>query len=143
MKFRRVVKMKTYIFILVATVACLFCTTLLQAQNNNDINNFTRVWDGGISGADNPGNPNGVRNLVRSWELEAGFDLDDDGLKEFAAYDASDRVFWVWENTALGVNDYTAVYTIPAPAPLFGSERSILITDMDHDGNKELVLVWD
>jgi len=135
--------MKPYIFIFVATVACLFCAASLQAQDNKNINNFTRVWDGGISGAVNPSNPNGVRNLVRSWELEAGFDLDDDGLKEFAAYDATDRVFWVWENTAHGVNDYTAVYTIPAPAPLFGQQRSILITDMDHDGNKELVVVWD
>ena len=135
--------MRNSISVLMVAAAYLFFADSLQAQSDNPIDNFTRVWDGGISGADNPGNPNGVRNLVRSWELEAGFDLDDDGLKEFAAYDANDQVFWVWENTALGVNDYTAVHTIPAPAPLFGGERSILITDMDHDGNKELVVVWD
>jgi len=64
--------MKPYIFILVATVACLFCAASLQAQDNKNINNFTRVWDGGISSAVNPSNPNGVRNLGRSWELDGG-----------------------------------------------------------------------
>lgn len=81
--------------------------------------------------------------MIRSWELEAGFDLDNDGLKEFAAYDASNKVFFVWENVQRGVNDYKPVFTIPAPTTLFGGERSILVTDMDHDGNKELVVVWD
>ncbi|RMD95303.1 MAG: hypothetical protein D6813_00605, partial [Calditrichaeota bacterium] len=60
-----------------------FCFNTAKAQFNNDIDNFTRVWDGGVGGVDNPENPNGVQNMIRSWELEAGFDLDNDGLKEF------------------------------------------------------------
>ena len=129
--------------LLLTLVLALFSATLFAQQNANDINLFTRVFDVGISGAENPGNPNGVKNLVRSWELETGFDLDNDGLKEIAAYDASEKVFFVYENTQRGINNYEAVFTEPAPSPLFGGERSILITDMDHDGNRELVIVWD
>ena len=106
-------------------------------------NGFTRVYDAGISGADNANNPNGVKNLIRSWELQVGFDLDKDGLKEMAAYDASDHVYFVYENTARGVNDYETVFTVPRPSTLFGGERGIMITDMDMDGNQELVIVWD
>jgi hypothetical protein len=132
----------TYLFVGIF-LSALYAPSLHAQANINDIGRFTRVWDGGIAGADNPSNPNGVKNMVRSWELEAGFDLDNDGLREFAAYDANNKVYFIWENTARGVNDYQVVYTLPAPAPLYGGERSIMITDMDHDGNKEFVVVWD
>ncbi len=140
----------------VTTILCVIALSFgysgdAQAQtNSNEIGNFTRVFDGGISGFDNPENPNGVKNMIRSWELEAGPDIDNDGLKEFSAYDANFHVYFIWENTARGINDYDVVFTVPEPAPadtskpaLFGGERSIMVTDMDHDGNKELVIVWD
>lgn len=139
----------------VMTVLCVIALIIgssgnVQAQNNsNEIDKFTRVFDMGISGADNPSNPNGVKNMVRSWELEASHDIDNDGLKEFSAYDANHKVYFVWENTARGLNEYEVVWTLPTPAvpdtgaALYGGERSIMITDMDHDGNKELVVVWD
>ena len=41
------------------------------------------------------------------------------------------------------MNDYEAVFTVPAPSTLFGGERGILLTDMDMDGNQELVIIWD
>ena len=127
------------------TLLLLLTGSLVFAQaNSNDINRFTRVWDGGVGGATpDPPNPNNVPNMVRSWELEAGFDIDNDGLKEFAAYDANNKNYFIWENVKRGVNDYKVVYTIPAPNTLYGGERSIMVTDMDHDGNKEFVVVWD
>ena len=89
----------------VLTVLCGVVLTLgfngdVQAQVNNDIDNFTRVFDGGIGDAiPVPPNPNDVTNMVRSWELEAGHDIDNDGLKEFSAYDADNKVYFIWENT--------------------------------------------
>jgi hypothetical protein len=134
----------TLVICLAVILTCFFATPLLAQNNSNEIDRFSVVWDAGISGAENPSNPNGVKNLIRSWELEAGFDLDKDGLREIAVYDASDKVYFVYENTARGVNDYVAVFTEPQPTPrLFGGERGIMLTDMDHDGNQELVIVWD
>jgi len=131
------------------TILCLIALSIgsiisLQAQAiDNDIDKFKVVYNSGISGADNASNPNGVKNLVRSWALKVGFDIDNDGLKEMAAYDASEKVYFIYENTGRGVNDYEAVFTVPAPSTLFGGERGILITDMDMDGNMELVIIWD
>ncbi len=74
-----------YVFTVLCVIALSFGYSVnVQAQANaNEIGDFTRIYDGGISGADNPLNPNGVKNMVRSWEMEAGHDIDNDGLKEF------------------------------------------------------------
>ena len=136
--------MRYVYIILVVIFFSLYCNIDVQAQADNDIGNFTRIWDGGTSGAANPANPNGAANLIRSWELEAGFDIDADGLIEFAGYDADNRVYFIWENQQRGINEYVPVFTSPQPtARLMGGERSIMVTDMDHDGNREFVVVWD
>ena len=141
------VKYVQYVLTIMCGVALsIGCSSDVQAQvNSNDIAKFTEVYNSGISGADNASNPNGVKNLIRSWALVSGFDLDNDGNNEIAVFDASDHVYFVYESKPpRGVNNgYETVFAVPAPSPLVGGERGIMITDMDHDGNKELVIVWD
>ncbi|MBA7598298.1 MAG: hypothetical protein GH143_03140 [Calditrichaeota bacterium] len=105
--------------------------------------NFSKVWDGGLGGAgeDPP-------NLVRAWGVVAGFDLDNDGNKEFASYDGTLKRIIVWESQADAANDYAVVWhrdknNEAGESTLNGGERSLMITDLDEDGNLELIQVWD
>jgi len=104
---------------------------------------FTKVWDGGIggAGADPP-------NLIRGWGVIAGFDIDNDGKMEFASFDGTAKRIVVWEAVSTaGDNDYDVVWhkdkNIGGVSILNGGERSLMVTDLDGDGNLELIQVWD
>jgi hypothetical protein len=107
-------------------------------------NNFDLAWDAGLgaAGTDPP-------NMVRGWGVAGGFDLDKDGKREITSYDATLRRIHVWESNGNGDNEYNLVWfkdkndPVTGEGTLVGGERSIMITDLDEDGNRELVNVWD
>ena len=102
---------------------------------------FSKVWTGGIGGAgtDPP-------NLIRAWGVVAGFDLDGDGNKEFATFDGTAKRIYVWEYQGVD-GEYDLVWymdkEVGGVSILNGGERSLMITDLDNDGHKELIQVWD
>ena len=124
---------------IVMTLVVIFLTSVSFAQ----VRNFTKVWDGGpgAAGTDPP-------NLIRAWGVVAGFDIDQDGHMEFTTYDATAARIHVWESNRLGDNEYNVVWSkdkrdAAGESILFGTERSILITDLDDDGDLELTMIWD
>ena len=122
----------------IMTLILIVGSSALEGQ----VRNFSLVWDGGIGGAgtDPP-------NLVRAWGmLGTTTDIDQDGNKEFISYDATLRRIIVWETT--GDNTYEVVWHMDkddaqGQSTLNGSERSVMITDLDADGLLELVQIWD
>jgi len=129
------------LIVLCAVLSIYICTSSLHGQIT-PTRNYTKVWDGGVGGAgtDPP-------NLVRAWGmLGTTTDIDQDGKGEFVSYDATLRRIIVWETT--GDNAYEIVWhkdknDAAGSSTLNGSERSVMITDLDNDGNLELINVWD
>ena len=76
-------------------------TQYLQAQVDKPNEKFDRVWDGGKGGFGQP-----PKTISRSWEIEAGWDIDKDGKTEFAAFDADDYIVYLWESHGNGDNQY-------------------------------------
>ncbi len=132
--------MKRLLFIVIALNLCVWSSALQGGGT------FTKVWDGGLGGAglDPP-------NLVRAWGMigtipSGAIDIDGDGKNEFISYDATLRRLHVWEST--GDNAYATVWhkdknDAEGQSTLVGSERSVMITDLDEDGKLELVMIWD
>ncbi len=133
--------MKRLLLVVVALNLCVW-SSALQGQAKN----FSLAWDGGNGNAGS--NP---PNLIRAWGMignipSGPIDIDKDGNNEFISYDADNRRIFVWETD--GDNSYTvAWYKAKDPegaeSTLFGGERSVMITDLDEDGNLELINVWD
>ncbi|MCH7574349.1 MAG: T9SS type A sorting domain-containing protein [Candidatus Marinimicrobia bacterium] len=119
----------------------------LEAQ----VRNFSLVWDGGIGDADPDLTGPLPPNLIRAWGMIGNtqfgpLDIDKDQNNEFISYDATNKRIFVYEST--GDNEYAVVWfkdKIPSSGEdvLFGGERSVIITDLDNDGNFELINVWD
>jgi len=118
---------------IVMTLVVIFLTSVSFAQ----VRNFTKVWDGGIGGVGTD-----PANFIRGWGVVAGFDIDQDGHKEFASFDGDVSSIRVWESNQLGDNEYNLVW-FKDKQNLNGGERSLIITDLDGDGNIELVQIWD
>ena len=128
----------------------VFCAVLtlcmLSSALYGQTRDFTKVWDGGVGGAgtDPP-------NLVRAWGMignipSGPIDIDKDGKNEFVSYDATLRRVFVWESTgdnAYGVAWWKDKNDSQGQSTLNGSERSVMITDLDDDGNLELIMIWD
>ena len=131
------------VLIVVMTLSLLLGSSALQGQ----VRNFTKVWDGGVGGADPDGAGPLPPNLVRAWAVIGNnIDLDKDGIMEFVSYDGTLRRIIVWEAT--GDDDYAVVWhkdknNAAEENTLRGNQRSIMITDLDADGNLELVIIWD
>ena len=125
--------MKRLLFWAIALNLCVWSSALYGQDQG-----FTKVWDGGLgdAGTDPP-------NLIRGWGVIAGFDLDDDGNKEFASFDGDNKRIIVWESQAHASHDYAVVWHMDKGDTLNGGERSLMITDLDEDGNLELIQVWD
>lgn len=133
--------MKRVLFWAIALNLCIWSSALFGQTRT-----FTKVWDGGVGGAgtDPP-------NLVRAWGMignipSGPIDIDKDGKNEFVSYDATLKRLFVWEST--GDNAYDVVWhkdknDASGASTLRGSERSVMITDLDEDGNLELVMIWD
>ncbi|MCH7498324.1 MAG: hypothetical protein IH971_10820, partial [Candidatus Marinimicrobia bacterium] len=131
------------VLIVVMTLSLLVGSSALNGQSRN----FSKVWDGGIGGVDPDGAGPLPPNLVRAWAvLGNNIDIDKDGIMEFVSYDGTLRRIIVWETT--GDNEYEVVWHMDkndaqGQSLLNGSERSVMITDLDADGNLELVMIWD
>jgi hypothetical protein len=119
--------MKKIIAIL-AVIFILISTNLLFAQVDKPNELFERVWDGGIGF---------YKTISRAWEIEAGWDIDNDGKKEFAAFDADATTVYIWESHGNGDNQYDLIWKKTLSG---GSERSLFSGDLDNDGNPELII---
>ncbi|MBA7644392.1 hypothetical protein ES703_52136 [subsurface metagenome] len=137
--------MKRLLFLIIALNLCVW-SSALQGQTRT----FTKVWDGGLGGADPDGTGPLPKNLVRAWGMigaipSGPIDIDKDGKNEFISYDATLKRVFVWEST--GDNAYEVAWhkdkDVEGASILVGSERSVMITDLDEDGNLELVMIWD
>lgn len=74
--------------------------------------------------------------------IEAGFDLDDDGNLEFAAFDTVDNKLVIFEN--IGDNAFEYQWAFQFPDSILNSKSlSITTGDMNSDGIKELIVVAD
>ncbi|MCH7521903.1 MAG: hypothetical protein IIB42_09435, partial [Candidatus Marinimicrobia bacterium] len=129
------------LLLVVITLTLLVGSSALQGQTKN----FTLVWDGGIG--DSGSNP---PNLVRAWGMigtipSGSIDIDGDGKNEFITYDATNKRIFVYESD--GDDSYAVVWhkdkDVSGTSILLGSERSVMITDLDEDGNLELINIWD
>ncbi len=130
----------------VITLTLLGGSSALQGQ----VKNFELVWDGGIGDADPDGTGPLPPNLVRAWGMignipSGPIDIDKDSNNEFVSYDATNKRIFVWETD--GDNSYAVVWhkdkDVDGTSILFGGERSVMITDLDADGNLELINIWD
>jgi len=101
------------------------------AQQDKPNEKFSRVWDGGIA----------TPAMRRGWEIEVGFDIDQDGRNEFAAYDADSKYAFIWESHGNGDNHYDLIWSKQYPART--GERSLFWSDLDNDGKGEFIVIWD
>ena len=106
-------------------------TNFLLAQVDKPNELFERVWDGGTGF---------YKTISRAWEIEAGWDIDNDGKKEFAAFDADATTVYVWESHGNGDNQYDLIWKKTLSG---GSERSLFSGDLDNDGNPELIIAHE
>ena len=134
------------LLVVVITLTLLVASSALQGQ----VKNFDLVWDGGIGDADPDGTGPLPPNLIRAWGMignipSGPIDIDKDGNNEFITYDATNKRIFVYETT--GDNAYGVVWhkdkDVDGTSILFGGERSVMITDLDEDGNLELINIWD
>ena len=119
--------MKTFnLFVIMITL--LFVSTSFT-QDDKDNNLFEQIWDAGMN------------TIRRCWEIEGDFDLDQDGKKEFVAYDADQKRGYLFESHGNGDNQYDIIWS--QEYSYCGPERSIFISDLDNDGFQELILAID
>ncbi len=117
---------------IVATVLFLIFGLLnLFAQVDKPNEMFGRVWDGGTGF---------TKTISRAWEIMADFDIDNDGKKEFAAFDADKTTIYVWESHGNGNNQYDLIWQKTFEG---GSERSLFHGDLDNDGFPELIVAHE
>ncbi len=116
-------------FIVVAAVLVLSAQLFAQTDNPNE--KFKRVWDGGSGW---------TKTISRAWEIETGWDLDKDGKKEFAAFEADKMIVYIWESHGNGDNRYDLIWNRKFAG---GVERSLFSGDLDNDGNPEMIVVHE
>ena len=115
---------------LLASAATFFTLAIpLLAQIDNPNEKFDRVWDGGKGWS---------KTISRAWEVEAGWDIDKDGKKEIAAFDADKTTIFIWESHGNGDNKYDLIWKRLMNG---GVERSLFCDDLDKDGKPELIVV--
>ena len=90
--------------------------------------------------------------FTRGYVLTAGgtlrdqVDIDQDGKGEFLTYeqDGGQKIIYLFE--AAGDNNYEIIWQYQfsdGTAGLAGGERGIMVTDIDHDGRQEIVVIVD
>ncbi|NLP10312.1 T9SS type A sorting domain-containing protein [bacterium] len=117
--------------LLLAAAILIITAVPLSAQIDKPNEKFQRVWDGGTGWG---------KTISRAWEVEAGWDLDLDGKKEIAAFDADKTTLFIWESHGNGDNKYDLIWKRVMAG---GSERSIFSGDLDNDGNPELIVIHE
>lgn len=117
---------------LLTMIVILFTTSVAFSQVDKPNEKFERVWDGGKGGFGQP-----PKTIQRCWEVEAGWDIDKDGKKEFAAFDADRYIVFVWESHGNGDNQYDLIWQ----KSMHGrSERALFTSDLDNDGFPEMII---
>ena len=105
-----------------------FITTPNFAQEDVDNSLFEIIW----------GNPPAT-SPKEIWELESGFDIDQDGKGEILIYARypSNKLF-LYEATGID-NEFQVIWTWDSPA--ITNERGVAVGDINLDGRDEIVLV--
>jgi hypothetical protein len=126
---RYITIMKYFCYVLIVILILTFSVSFAQVDKPNEL--FERVWDGGTGF---------YKTISRAWEIEAGWDIDKDGKKEFAAFDADATTVYVWESHGNGDNQYDLIWKQTMNG---GTERAFFSGDLDNDGFPEMIIAHE